>query len=559
MYSVLYLDDEPDLLELGKLFMEDSGPFSVTTAGSSKEAYQILKNQAFDAIISDFQMPECDGIQFLKYLRASTDIPFILFTGRGREEVVIEAINSGVDFYVQKGGEPAAQFAELGHKVIQAISRRRAEAAVSRHSELLRQTAVTSMKFIRLSGDQIDEAITRTLGEIGDFTGADRCYITQVIPGEEYAEVTHEWTRDGIRPTKEILGRIPYLETPWLLERLRKFEQIIFPSTADLPEGPAEALRQRTRLTGETIRSVIVIPLTFGNRNFGILGLDAITREISWNEEDISVLKIFAQVITNALARKEADNRIKESEELYRTIFESTGTAMVILNDDMTVIGVNREMVRISGYTKDEIVGQIPWTRFISPDDVEQMKQFHIRRRTDPTEAPGEYEFHGITRSGSIVNTIITVKMIPGTRKSVASVIDTTPLKAAQAALVESEEMFRTLAESLAVGIYMIQDRKIVYVNPAFAGLFGYTPEYLVHEGTLKKLILEEDHELIKTAITDRLSGNHGSRRYTIRGIHRDGSIKHLEIFGSKTRYRGKPAIIGTMMEIIGKTTGTGT
>ena len=51
------------------------------------------------------------------------DIPFILFTGRGREEVVIEAINNGVDFYLQKGGDPKAQFAELGHKIKKAVNK----------------------------------------------------------------------------------------------------------------------------------------------------------------------------------------------------------------------------------------------------------------------------------------------------------------------------------------------------------------------------------------------------------------------------------------------------
>jgi len=74
-------------------------------------------------------MPEMDGIAFLKKVRTSGNtIPFILFTGRGREEVVIEAINSGVDFYIQKGGDPMAQFTELTHKIRQAVQKRQAEA-----------------------------------------------------------------------------------------------------------------------------------------------------------------------------------------------------------------------------------------------------------------------------------------------------------------------------------------------------------------------------------------------------------------------------------------------
>jgi len=100
MISLPYVDDEPSLLESGNI----------------------------DAIISDYQMPGTDGIEFLKKIRASgNNIPFILFTGKGREEVVIEAINNGVDFYLQKGGEPKAQFSELGHKIRQAVRRKNAE------------------------------------------------------------------------------------------------------------------------------------------------------------------------------------------------------------------------------------------------------------------------------------------------------------------------------------------------------------------------------------------------------------------------------------------------
>jgi len=125
--TILYVDDEPGLLEIGKLFLEDMGGFCVDTVTSARAALDILKSTPYDAIISDYQMPGLDGIGFLKLVRESSpDIPFVLFTGRGREEVVIEAINVGADFYLQKGGDPTAQFAELAHKIRQAVTRHRA-------------------------------------------------------------------------------------------------------------------------------------------------------------------------------------------------------------------------------------------------------------------------------------------------------------------------------------------------------------------------------------------------------------------------------------------------
>ena len=130
---VLYVDDEPGLLAIGKRFLEKEGVFAVDTLTSAKQALEQLNTEHYDVIISDYQMPEMDGIQFLVEVRARFgQVPFILFTGKGREEVVIQAINSGADFYIQKGGEPAAQFAELTHKVRQAASRKRAEEAIKR-------------------------------------------------------------------------------------------------------------------------------------------------------------------------------------------------------------------------------------------------------------------------------------------------------------------------------------------------------------------------------------------------------------------------------------------
>lgn len=128
MISILYIDDETGLPELCRIFLEQTGEFRVDTAESAKDALAQLSKTQYDAIISDYQMPEMDGISLLKTIRQrDPDIPFILFTGRGREEVVIEAVNNGADFYIQKGGDPKAQFVELMHKVRQAVNKRHAE------------------------------------------------------------------------------------------------------------------------------------------------------------------------------------------------------------------------------------------------------------------------------------------------------------------------------------------------------------------------------------------------------------------------------------------------
>jgi PAS domain S-box-containing protein len=136
---VLYVDDEPALCDIGKLFLERTGDFSVVTINSASAAIELIRKEQFDAIVSDYQMPGVDGIAFLKSIRAEGNkISFVIFTGRGREEAAIEALNNGADFYLQKGGDPKSQFVELVHKIRTAVNRRRTDVALSDSEERFR-------------------------------------------------------------------------------------------------------------------------------------------------------------------------------------------------------------------------------------------------------------------------------------------------------------------------------------------------------------------------------------------------------------------------------------
>ncbi len=131
MISVLFVDDEPVLVDIGRLFLKRAGDFSVTGVLSGQEAVKLLQENTYDVIISDYQMPGMNGIELLRFVRKQCgDIPFILFTGRGDEGVAGDAVNAGVNFYVQKGGDPKLQFADIAHKIETAVERRRAIQAI---------------------------------------------------------------------------------------------------------------------------------------------------------------------------------------------------------------------------------------------------------------------------------------------------------------------------------------------------------------------------------------------------------------------------------------------
>jgi PAS domain S-box-containing protein len=546
-YSVLYVDDEPDLLDLGRLFLEQSGRFTVTTAGSGTLALEMMEKQAFDAIVSDYQMPECNGLRLLRHVRQDSDIPFILFTGKGREEVVIEAINTGVDFYLQKGGDTKALFAELGHKIIQAISRRRVEHALHRQLELIRLTSVTATEFLQLSPNQIDRAIERLLGDIGEQAGADHCYVTLETKATGEIDYAYEWVSPGNNSLKEQIGPDEIKEFSSVSQRIHARETINVPSVASMEDTDEQGVQKKI-LQERGIKSFLLLPLMSGSVLMGSLGFDTTRNEISWSDEDIDIFMIFGQIIASTLARKTADKALHDSEELYRTVFESTGTAMMILGEDKTVIRANREMERISGYSRQDIENKMKWTKFVSPPDLERMKQYHDMRRADPTSVPTNYEFGFLSGDGRTIATYITVEMIPGTKKSIVSLIDISKEKEAIQELADSEEKFRSLTGSLAEGIYMIQDNHFIYVNPAFSRITGWSADELKALPDFTLIFPEEEQTRVKKSVDDRLAGILSSERYTVNARHKKGFLFPVTIHGSLTRYKGKPAIIGTII-----------
>jgi DNA-binding NtrC family response regulator len=110
---VLLVDDESGFLKTTKPILEMQGAFQVETATSVEEAAEKMKKEEYDVVVSDYQMPGKDGLQFLKELRKKgNSIPFIVFTGKGREEIAIKALNLGAAGYFNKYGEPEIVYGE---------------------------------------------------------------------------------------------------------------------------------------------------------------------------------------------------------------------------------------------------------------------------------------------------------------------------------------------------------------------------------------------------------------------------------------------------------------
>ena len=132
---------KPLMLDSARTFLERFGNMQVQTAASAKEALGILANTTFDALVVDYSLPEITGIELLKILRTKGDTtPVIIFTGVGRENAAIEALNNGADFFLKKGESPSSEFRELVHMINRAAERRLVGRSLGTSQKLLEET-----------------------------------------------------------------------------------------------------------------------------------------------------------------------------------------------------------------------------------------------------------------------------------------------------------------------------------------------------------------------------------------------------------------------------------
>lgn len=104
MIQILYVDDEPALCSLVKIYLEQYGEIRVDTEVSAGKALENLFEGKYDLIVSDYDMPEINGLEFFNGVRSTLGmIPFILFTGSGNEDLENLARESGIDLYLRKG------------------------------------------------------------------------------------------------------------------------------------------------------------------------------------------------------------------------------------------------------------------------------------------------------------------------------------------------------------------------------------------------------------------------------------------------------------------------
>jgi len=173
-----------------------------------------------------------------------------------------------------------------------------------------------------------------------------------------------------------------------------------------------------------------------------------LARSIALFKEDGSIREWIGTCI-DITDRKLAEEELKKSENMYRTIFETTPAATMMVEEDTTISMVNREFAAQTGYNANEVEGKKSWTEFILKEDLERVMGYHSLRRIDPVAAPRNYEFRYIDKKGRIRDVYATAALMPGTQRTVLSLLDITGRKRAEESLRANSDELKSKSRTL--------------------------------------------------------------------------------------------------------------
>ncbi len=417
---LLYIDDEPVLLDIGRHYLERDGKFRVTGMPSAREALAALEDGSFDAVVSDYMMPGMNGIELLKEIRnRGLSVPFILFTGRGREEVVIEAFDNGADFYVQKGGEPRSQFAELSHKIVQAVQRRDAERKLRESEERYRSVVEDQTEFIcRTKPDRtiifVNEAFCRYYGV----------------------------TREEVTGTRFIT---PIFETD-----RQKVDTLL---SSLKPESPVVTIEHRVVLSDGKINWQQWVDRGIFDERGRCIEIQSVGRDIT----------------TGKLAEETASY-------LGKILDDSLNEIFIFDAESYRFIEVNRGARENLGYSMEELSMLTPLD--IKPEFTREKFEHLIKPLISGRAEKTRFTTIHLRKDGSTyqVEVHLQIMSMQDRRIFVAIIQDITSRRRAESALIEAEERFRILFRQSPIPYQSLDSEgRFIDVNDAWLNTLRYS------------------------------------------------------------------------------------
>ncbi|MBM4430030.1 MAG: PAS domain S-box protein, partial [Chloroflexi bacterium] len=222
------------------------------------------------------------------------------------------------------------------------------------------------------------------------------------------------------------------------------------------------------------------VPLKVHDQSIGVLAVQSYTEGVRYRQAEKDILQFVSTQVAMAIEHMRIEDALRESEDRYRTIFQTTGTATAILEEDTSIFLANDTMEKLTGYSAGELIGR-SWTEFVHPDDLPRMQEYNRLRRVNARAAPSSYEFRFQNRWGEGRDVLVTAAILPGGKQTVASVLDISERKRMENELRQLKEFNEGIVKGVAEGL-LIEDERgtITFANPALENLLGYGAGELV-------------------------------------------------------------------------------
>lgn len=221
-------------------------------------------------------------------------------------------------------------------------------------SEFEKLLTSLSTRFINLPVEAIDDSVTEAIGKVGSYIDVDRGFVYMFGEGDPpLVSLVYEWCAPGAASLQDRSEPIDVAPLAWTVARFRAGEIVHVPNVRALPVN-SNGTRQSYEAQG--IRSIIKLPMFMRSELVGCLGFSCLHKEKTWSDDDIALLRVVGEIVVNAWDRKQADRRLRESEERYRSVVEDQTDFIVRWRPDGTRTFVNGAVCRFYGKTRDELL-----------------------------------------------------------------------------------------------------------------------------------------------------------------------------------------------------------
>ncbi|MFW9994131.1 MAG: PAS domain S-box protein [Candidatus Odinarchaeota archaeon] len=499
--KVLYVDDESDFLLLVTNYIEKiNKQLEITSISDSSQALKLVKTSkgAFDVIVSDYQMPGLNGLELLEEIRKhDNDIPFIILTGKGREEVVIRALNIGADYYLQKASELRVLITELNNFIMKGAER----------------------KFLKEKHEETAEELRNSYELYNNILESITDGILALDKDFNYTHWNSTMERLYKTPKEVLLGKGP----PW-----KFFPHIVEEGKDNMMkmamEGNASSRDNMPyRLADGTAGFTSVKFMPLRDRNGEVRGI--------------------VEVITDVTEQKLKEEAIRQSEEKYRNLVETMWEGVLMADSNHNITFANKRMTEMTGYEIEEILGKTIMD-LVHPVVRDRVKN-ELTSRFDGIS--NTYESILVTRDAKPVPALVSASPVFTEGKvtgGIAVITDLTQVKETEKKLLSTEERFRLMYEYAPIGYQSLDIMgRILDVNTKWLELLGYSREEVIgHEMT--DFLTAEGIELIKKRFPEfKRTGEINDLYYDLK--RKDGSILPV-VYNGRVQYDKKGNFVRT-------------